>query len=389
MTKLIANTSKMRGILRRLRPPCSRPLQLIFGFTYAQRINPGYTLVFPAGEDVLAPGDGRIVAVGPLLPFWAFSTGSEYATATTVQVVIEHGSGLKTVVHGLSTASVRVGQQVTRGDVIGTPQTQEVFFAVLYNGQPYDPSSINRHFQPEDGKFVVGQGGYLRFAPDFSLRDFAEGLYQTLVGGWHYFYNQVCARASLLINIAFNGNGSKVGPAVAGVIPADYWNNYDPVGFGPLVITGGYYYNCLNYTTTVDPVVFLLDYAQANSTIWLERQSMVADKGTSAWFDPMLSRWAGAYSGGTPLENTFSLRGVPAGNYVLYLYANQGTPPDISTFYVSVDDGAPTVKSNTPTGTAAFVENANYVKFNLSLGAESIIHIKVYGFIAGLQLFRT
>jgi murein DD-endopeptidase MepM/ murein hydrolase activator NlpD len=73
MTKLIANTSKMRGILRRLRPPCSRPLQLIFGFTYAQRINPGYTLVFPAGEDVIAAGDGRVSAVGPLLPFWAFS----------------------------------------------------------------------------------------------------------------------------------------------------------------------------------------------------------------------------------------------------------------------------------------------------------------------------
>jgi hypothetical protein len=302
--------------------------------------------------------------------------------------VIDHGSGIKTVVHGLSTSSVRVGQQVARGDVIGTFQTSEVFFAVLWNGQPYDPSSINRHFQPQDGTFVPGQGGNLRFAPDLTLRDFAEGLYETLVGGWHYFYNQVCHRADLLINIAFNGNSSKVGPAVAGVIPADYWNNYEPVGFGPLVITGGYYYNCLNYTTTVDPVVFLLDYAQADTTIWLERQSMVADKGTSAWFDPMLSRWAGAYSGGSPLENTFSLRGVPAGNYVLYLYANQGTLPDTSTFYVSVNDGAPTVKSNTPTVTAAFVENANYVKFNLSLSQESIIHIKAYGFLAGLQLFR-
>jgi hypothetical protein len=387
MTKLVANTSKMRGILRRLRPPCARPTTLAFGFTYAQRISPGYTLVFPPGETVLAPGDGRIAAVGPLPPFWAFSAGSDYATATTLQVVLEHGSGVKTVLHGLSTVSVQVGQRVARGDLIGTPQTQEVFFALLYNDQPFDPSSINRHFQPQDGRFVVGQGGNLRFAPDFSLRDFADGLYETIVGGWHYFYDLACAQNSMLISIAFNGNGSKIGPAVVGISSSDYWNNYEPVGFGPQLVVGNGS-NCTGYLFLIDPVAFLLDHAEADTTVWLERQSMVADRGTSAWFDPMLSRWAGAYSGATPLENTFSLRGVPAGDYTLYLYANQGTLPDTSTFYVSVNEDAPTVKSNAPTGIAAFVEDANYVAFDLSLSEESVIHITSYGFIAGLQLFR-
>lgn len=391
MNKLVANTSAVRGILRRLRPPCSRSIALRFQYTFDQRVNPGITVAFPAGENVVACGGGTVIAAQIVQPFWAFSNGSLHATKNSYQVVIDHGSEVRTVLHGMSSVSVRVGQSVSRGDVIGTPFTEEVFMAVLYQGNAYDPQSINRHFKVQNGNIVVGQGGFFRYAPDFTIRDLSDGIVSTLVGGWRYFVNEDCSMPNVLVNMDFNGNGSKSGLAASGIGTTDFWNVYAPVSFDQVTVVkgGGYGYGCVGIEFTNDPVVFLLDYAQAETPIWFERQFMVSNSGTSVRFDPMLSTWAGGYNGGTPYENTFSLRDVPPGNYVLYLYANEGTPPDTSTFYVSVDAGAPTVKTNTPTGTAAFVNNGNYVQYPLTLSAKSTIHIKCYGYIAGIQLKRS
>src|SRR3546814_35123 len=133
------------------------------------------------------------VCSSDLSPVWAYSQGSTLGSSTPQQVVIDHGSGIKTVLHGMSTLSVRPGQDVSRGDVIGAPMTSEVFFAVLFNGQPHDPATINRHFRAQNEKYVPGQGGKLRFAPDFRLRDFSEGVVSTLVSGYRYFVAATCA----------------------------------------------------------------------------------------------------------------------------------------------------------------------------------------------------
>jgi hypothetical protein len=387
MNKLVANTPAVRGILRRLRPPCPRSIGLHFPYSFAQRVNPGITVAFPANESVVACGSGVVVAAQPTKPFWAFSPGSAHASKNSYQVVIDHGSDVRTVLHGMSSITVAVGDAVNRGDVIGTPLAEEVFMAILYQGNAYDPQSINRHFKVQNGNIVLGQGGLLRYAPDFSVRDLSDGIVSTLVDGWRYFVNDDCEMPDVLVNIAFNGNGSKSGAAVTGIETTDFWNVYTPVSFEAVSVTVGY--GCVGYEFTDDPVVYLLDYAQLETPIWFERQIMVSNAGTSSRFDPMLSRWAGGYNAGTPYENTFSLRDVPPGDYVLYLYANEGTVPDTSTFYVSVDSGGPTIKTNTPIGTAAFVNNRNYVQFPLTLAAKSTIHIKCYGYIAGLQIRRS
>jgi hypothetical protein len=391
MNKLVATTSAVRGILRRLRPPCSRSIGLHFPYTFDQRVNPGITVGLPSGENVIACGSGTVVAAQLVQPFWAYANGSLHGVKNSYQVVISHGSEVRTVVHGMSSISVRVGQSVTRGDVIGTPLTNEVFMAVLFQGNAYDPQSINRHFKAQNGNIVVGQGGLLRYAPDFTLRDLSSGIVSTLVTGWRYFVNADCTMPDVLLNIDFNGNGTKSGLAASGIAASDHWNVYTPISFDQVAVSkgGGYGYGCVGVEFTNEPVVYLRNYVQLETPIWFERQFLVSNAGTSVQFDPMLATWAGGYNGGTPYENTFSLRDVPPGDYVLYLYANEGTPPDTSTFYVSVDAGSPTVKTNTPTVTAAFVNNGNYVQYSLTLTAKSTVHIKCYGYIAGLQLKRS
>jgi hypothetical protein len=389
MNKLVGNTSQVRGILRRLRPPCSRSLALHFPYTFDQRVNPGITVGFPAGESVLACGAGTVIAAQSVKPFWACSQGSTHEFKNSYQVVIDHGGDVRTVLHGMSSVAVNAGQVVARGDVIGAPQTDEIFIAVLYQGNAYDPQTINRHFKVQNGNIVIGQGGLIRYAPDFVIRDLSDGIVSTLINGWRYFVPGDCAKPNVLVNIDFNGAGNKAGAAATGILSTDYWNVYTPISFDQVTVTKGGGYGCVGVEFTNDPVVYLLDYLQRETPIWFERQFMVSNAGTSSRFDRMLSTWAGGYNVGVPYENTFSLRDVPPGNYVLYLYANEGTAPNTSTFYVSVDAGSPTVKTNTPTSTAAFVDNRNYVQFPLTLAAQGTIHIRCYGYIAGLQLKRS
>lgn len=389
MNKLVGNTSQVRGILRRLRPPCGRSLALHFPYTFDQRVNPGITVGFPAGENVIACGSGTVIAAQPVKPFWASTAGSVHERKNSYQVVIDHGGDVRTVLHGMSSVAVNAGQAVSRGDTIGTPQSDEIFIAVLYHGNTHDPQTINRHFKVQNGNIVVGQGGLIRYSPDFTIRDLSDGIVSTLINGWRYFVPETCAKPNVLVNIDFNGAGNKSGLAATGILPSDYWNVYTPISFDQVVVTKGGGYGCVGIEFTNEPVVYLLDYLSLETPIWFERQFMVSNAGTSTRFDPMLSRWAGGYNAGTPYENTFSLRDVPPGNYVLYLYANEGTAPNTSTFYVSVDAGAPTVKTNTPTATAAFVDNRNYVQFPLTLAAQGTIHIRCYGYIAGLQIKRS
>lgn len=383
MSQLVPNNNVVRGVLRRLRPPCSRSSTLNYTFSFDQRVNPGTTLAFPSGESARAAGDGRVFAVGSLKPFWAFSPGSTHASNQSYQVVIEHGAGIKTVVHGLQSVSVSAGQRVTRGQVLGATLNTEVFFAVLFNDSPYDPSSINRHFKTQDGNKVVGQGGKLRFAPDIAVRDLSNGIMSTLINGLRYFVPLTCAKPPFLVNIDFNGNGQKTGLAATGFSATDYWNVYTPVDFTQT----NNYIGCIGSTFNISPVVPLQNYAGALSTVRLERVSpMTDDAGNDVRFDAMLSTWIGG-DNGAPIENTFKIKGLPAGTYTVYLYAGESS--ETTDFYTWVNSGTPTPYSLTPTAATSFILNDNYIAPQFVLSAQDVLTIKAVGYWAGMQIRRT
>jgi len=102
----------------------------------------------------------------------------------------------------------------------------------------------------------------------------------------------------------------------------------------------------------------------------------------------MLKNWIGGYVGPIPYENIFRLRNLPAGDYELYLYADQGTFPNASTFYVSVGAGLPSTQANNPLGATSFIQGQNYVLYTLTLPAQSYITFKTVGYLSGLQLLR-
>lgn len=362
---------------------------LRYPYSFDQRSNPGFTLAHAVGETtVIASGDGKVVAVGPLPPFWAFSTGSPHTNNSSYQVVIDHGSGVSTVVHGLINVQVRVGDLVARGDALGSAFTEEIFFAVLHNGNAYDPASLNRHFRTQNGNEIVGQGGLLRFAPDRIARDLSNSVLSTLVTGTRYFYNALCSKSRLLVNIDFSGNGQKIGLAADGISSSDYWNVYAPQVFQETVFTGPIYY-CGGADYNVDPVVFLDDYARVRSNIRLERVApLTADAGSTSAWDHMLSTWVGGYPGGTPVQSSFKLKGFTAGTYRIYLYANQKNGAQASDFYVSVNMDAPVHLTNNPTGVLSFVLNDNYVKTDVVLSDDDVVLITVIGFLSGIQVKR-
>lgn len=142
----------------------------------------------------------------------------------------------------------------------------------------------------------------------------------------------------------------------------------------------------MSYTIfTADPVIPLRDFANDKSVIKLERVlDLTVQAGGSGSFDPMLQNWIG----GTGVLNGFRLTNVPAGTYRLLLYAGNGG--SATQFHLSVNLQPYTLKTATPTGALDFVEDDNYVAFDsLTLAVGSALDIRVYGFLAGLQLLRT
>lgn len=364
-------------------------MTLRFPYSFDQRSNPGFTLARSVSEpSVIASGDGKVVAVGSMQPFWAFSAGSTHATNSSYQVVVEHGYGVTTVVHGLHSVAVRIGQHVSRGDVLGQALTDEIFFAVLHNGNAYDPASLNRHFKTQNGNEIGGQGGMLRFAPDRIARDLSNSVLSTLVAGKRYFYNALCLKSRLMVNIDFNGNGQKVGLAADGITTSDFWNVYVPEVFQESIFTGPLYY-CGGSTFTVDPVQHLNDYTNTLSNIRLERVApLTADAGAASTWDHMLSTWIGGYPEGSPVQSSFKLKGFTSGTYRILLYSAQQSGGQASDFYVSVNMGTPVLLQNTPTGALSFVLNDNYVQTDVVLSDDDVVLITVVGFLSGLQVKR-
>lgn len=394
----ISPTREAQSVMAALRPPSSRPLRLLYGFSTEVYTNYGYTFEIEAGEAAIAPGKGVVVSTVKRFARYKHTTGRLTGTPS-FEVTINHGSGIQTVVAGLQTLAIRGGDTVARGDILGQPSTNEIFFGVRFLTETFSPHELGRHWQMQ-GEYVPGQAGKLRFAPDKLIRNFAGTVASVVYGGLRYFLDQTNGFKPLLINVDFNGNGSKTGLAALGMTDADYWNVYQPGAFSWTGSVSGcgnlaYYFYAYSCPPTkvfnVSPQTFLKDYSGAKSPVWLERVAAAsADSGTLSAWDAMLSTWIGGWVGITPDENFFAIRGLVAGTYRLCLYANTfgRSPASDTMFGAAVDNALPVFKNTTATAATSFQENFNYVKYDLIVPAGSVISVKAYGYFDGLQLER-
>jgi len=382
------------NVLAKLRPPFARSALLLYPFTPEGRVNSGITVETMQGEPAVAPGSGVVKKVFSQMPQWQ-TNSAELRRTVVSHVQIDHGGTVSTVVGGLSTVNVRSGQNIYRGDLLGSLFTNQCFLSASVGVKPINPLTANKHWLPQNGSVVVGQGGKIRYAPDRLFRELSHGVSVVLHDGIQYFTSLIVP-PRLLINIAFNGDGSKAGLGAVGSGPDDFWNVYTPEDFLAVISsTCSYYYASYYgvetfYSFSGTPAQYLNDYTNRRSPVFLDRVAPLFSAASSAasW-DDMLKRWVGGYLGPVPYENTFRLRNLPAGTYNLYLYANQGAYPTATTFYVGVNYGTPTAQSNSPIVTPVFVEGSNYVKYTLTVPSKGFITFKAVGYLSGLQLERT
>jgi hypothetical protein len=374
--------------LSSLRPPFARSALVLFSFTGEGQSNSGITVQMEAGEPAVAPGTGSVLRIYAEVPKW--NTNNATLQRTPVfHVLIDHGNQVNTLVAGMSNVSVQIGQTVYRGDSLGSLLTNHLFCRVTVGRKALNPTSVNSHWLVQNSNMVTGQGGKIRFAPDRIARDLSGGVLAVLNSGIRYF-KQLTSPTPLLINLAFNGDGSKAGLGATGYAADDYWNVYTPTDFLATAETCSYTSSYTFYSFSALPVLTLNDYSNTLSPVVLERVApLFSAAGSGSNWDNMLKAWVGGYSGPIPYENTFRFRNLVAGTYDLYLYADQGIFPAASTFYASVGVALPTALSNNPSGTTVFGQNVNYVKFSLTVPASSYITFKVVGYLSGVQLQRT
>lgn len=373
--------------LSSLRPPFARSALVLFAFTGEGQSSSGITVQMEAGEPAVAPGTGSVLRIYSEVPKW--STNDVNLQRTPVfHVLLDHGNQVNTLVAGMSSVSVQIGQTVYRGDSLGSLATNHLFCRVTVGRKALNPTAVNSHWAVQNSNVVTGQGGKIRFAPDRIVRDVSAGVSAAWNSGIRYF-EQLVSPTPLLINIAFNGDGSKAGLGATGYAADDYWNVYTPTDFLATAETCSYTSSYTFYSFSALPVLPLNDYSNTLSPVVLERVAPLFSAASSgASWDDMLKAWVGGYSGPVPYENTFRFRNLAAGTYDLYLYADQGTFPSASTFYASAGAGLPTALSNNPSGTTVFGENVNYVKFSLAVPANSYITFKAVGYLSGVQLQR-
>lgn len=375
--------------LAKIRPPFARSAKLLFAFGSEGRVNNGITVEMEEGEPAIAPGVGNVVSCTNAGAQW--QTSSDIVKHSNVfSVTIDHGNGVKTTVSGMRNSLVSVGDKVQRGDSLGEMLTTQLYVELSVANRRINPLQANSHWRIQNGNHVTGQGGKIRFAPDRIVRDLSNGVTAIINSGISYF-KQAVNPTPLLVNIAFNGDGSKQGLAATGFTAADYWNTYSPVSFTSSPSGACPYFGPSFgfYTFSSEAVVHLYDYAENRSSVVLERIAPLGtESGTGFSWDEMLRFWIGSYSGFVPYENSFRLRGMPAGDYRLYLYADQGALPYASAFYVAVGSGSAVEKTNNPSGDVSFVENRNYVVYELTLASGESITVRSVGYFSGLQLIR-
>lgn len=390
MSKFNPHSPELKKIVRGLRPPSAVDLRLVNPFSLDTPPNTGHTYEIASGESVVSPGDGVIKSIELLYAAWN-NTDSALDTVLTYAVVIDHGYGAESLVHGIQTieGGLNIGNTVVRGDALGTPLATEIFYQFNYNSSLYDPTTLNRHFPILADSRSPGKGGYVRKSPDRVQRSFLTTITTAIVSGIRTFCNTGGA-AQLLVNVDFNGDETMEGVAATGLTPEDYWNVFQAASF-----TGGievydtpcnFEGNPIIYDSA--PVVLLRDSENLRSQVQFWKTSMTVNSGTSAEFSPVLSTYVGGSLVPTTRTNSFELKNISAGSYELYLYANQGDPGFTSTFQVGINGGTPENKTVITTVDAAYVENENFVKYTLTVPEGGYISIVALGYLCGLQLFR-
>lgn len=361
-------------VVRRLRPPTARSARLVFGFSREGRTNPGHTLELTVGEPVTAAAVGTVAAIH--FKRTTCQTGQvDLIQHNTYQVELDHGQGLTTVVGGLATVSVVLGQTVTRGQALGMPLTREVFFQAFFGGSALDPASLNRFFLTYDERFVPGKSLYFRPGPDGVARpnllevDFYDG---------SVFY-QPPQSTDYRVHVDFGGTGAKSGPGLLGSAD-DQWNLYALMGFVAQVDYGCGGTEGLVFDTS--PVFTLDSFSGEELPLRIERliEPAIGQTGSTVQFDPMLSTWIGGFDGMTPVETLFALRHLPAGPVSIILYAH-----DESEFTVEVD-GVPTVQSVTGGAATNFEDGVNYRRFDLVLPYRAYVTVSAQGYLSGMTL---
>lgn len=226
-----------RGVIASLRPPCAQNVTLRSGYSAHNPRQLGQVLVLPSlTEPITAPASGTVLSITRKgQGDWNHSAG-DLDTHKTLEVRIDHGGYVSTVIHGLSTLNILVGQYVTRGDVLGYGKTTEFFCQLFYRNSPLDAATYSVFFRGLDGGKVTDKTRKLRSGPDFVSRALDRTM-SILIGGIRYFVDKYASKPELLINIDFNGDGSKIGPAKNGITATDFWNVYEPVVFDT---TSGY-----------------------------------------------------------------------------------------------------------------------------------------------------
>lgn len=122
------------------RLPVQAPISSDYGmrkdpFTGQRGFHRGIDLAVPAGTQVLAPWSGRVVSVGSEAGYGNY-------------VVVEHPEGFQTRYAHLGSASVRTGDSVTAGEVLGAVGSSgrstgpHLHFEVMRNGNRIDPKTV-------------------------------------------------------------------------------------------------------------------------------------------------------------------------------------------------------------------------------------------------------
>src|SRR5271157_307866 len=369
------------AILRKLRPPFIQATKVVYPYRKATPTNLGLTLQVVLGQPIVAAGDGIVDLIAPLKALWQNDLG----TINSVVVRIDHGLGIKTLVHGLTTITAQYGP-VSRGQLLGYAAQTQVFFTVEYDSAFQDPTRINQHLGLMSGSLGFQKEGHLRQAPD--LITTTVTLIQSLL--WHGIrYFIPLAPVPVLFNLDFNGQGNKTGPARIGFSPSDVWNAVTALDFAPIPVAPYYGYCAGGVTFPAAMGLFLNDYHGSPTKVFLERDLLTASSGVASFFDPMLNSWVGGYTGVTPKLNSFTVRNLPKGTYDVYVYANGGTTSDPSTVYTSVNGGAPLMQTINTTGATGWVENGNYVHTQQIVPPAGQLIFVVYGYLSGIQLLRT
>jgi hypothetical protein len=220
-----------RGVIASLRAPCAQNVTLKRGYSQASPRQLGQVLVLPSTlEPVIATASGTVVSItSKINTAWDHAAGI-LDTHKTLEVKIDHGGYVSSVIHGLADVAIVTGQYVTRGDTIGTAKTTEIFLQLFYRNSPLDPATYSVFFRGYDGGKVPGKARKLRAGPDFIVRAVSDTV-SYLLGGIRYFVDKYCTKPNLLINVDFNGEGAKSGFAVTGFTASDFWNSYTPVVF--------------------------------------------------------------------------------------------------------------------------------------------------------------